>query len=528
MYTLTGVIGHGSYADVYSAVHQEDPLQCTIAVKIHKKSISSNSEAPENIIKETAAIAILDHANIIKQVSAPYIYEKYLHHPFLYVQKDLYSIIKEKEFQITSDVSQHLHFADAILDGTMRGMAYIHACGFIHRDIKMNNILIDPHSYHVFIADFGMCVFTGGRTMELATNMQTITYRAPEISIGAPTYDYSVDIWSIGMMYLELLMWEMNKHEPLKLFGYPENYTDKRIPGTLDINPCALVPVKLRSDEVCHKLMRMLQFYPRDRISAHTYIQRFTNDPNTRDIQDTRLRMLDRADLPLQRSFYMTSNGRCHIVYWICIFLTEYKYCDIQIACHITYATLRLFDYYTHLKHLDYSEMDRTEDNHNFIQKILSCCLGIQIKLREDWYSRVYHRIALYGSTHTTTELCEYEKVIMQEIQYVCFVTTPYDYFDLWELTGTGDSVDHAYSKAREICMQTIHDISRVTRTSRDIATECLQAAAKLCDTQPQPQPLIDELIHLYQNDPTINESRKLYHDADLQKIIDACIGLPH
>lgn len=521
MYTLIGIIGRGSYADVYSATHMNDPLQCTIAVKLHKHVMLNKSETADYIIKETSAIAILDHANVIKQVSSPYIHKKDLYHPFLYVQKDVYSLLEEKGPYLVNDTREHLHFANTILNGTMRGMAYIHGCGFIHRDIKMSNILIDPHNYHIFIADFGMCVFTGGRVMELAGNIQTITYRAPEISIGARTYDYSVDIWSIGIMYLELLMRETNKNEPLKLFGYPDNYTGDRISSTLDINPCDLIPVNLRSGEVCDRVKCMLQFYPRDRISAHTYIQRFANVLCTPGAQDVRLTMLDRADLPLQKSFYTTSNGRCHSVYWICVFLTSYNYCDIQIACHIAYSTLRLFDYYTHLKHLDYNEMDLTDNNHDFIQKILSCCLGIQIKVREDWYSNVYDRLSSYGLTHSIIELCEYEKVIIHEIQYMCFVTTPCDYFDLWEFAPTSTHAKHIYNKAREICMQTIHDISRVTRTSRDIAVECLKAA-ELYHMDTSEFQHINDLIHLCKNDPVISETRKLYHNADLQKIIDA------
>ena len=82
-------------------------------------------------------------------------------------------------------------------------MAYIHAQGIVHRDLKLENILLDAQG-HVKVSDFG---FT--REFEphrwLHTRCGTQAYCAPEMLDGRPYVGEQVDIWSMGVILYALV-----------------------------------------------------------------------------------------------------------------------------------------------------------------------------------------------------------------------------------------------------------------------------------------------------------------------------------
>ena len=78
-------------------------------------------------------------------------------------------------------------------------MATIHDIGFLHRDLKPQNILIDPSKMNVRIADFGLCQsFIIGNKEELSNKVITLWYRPLELLLGCNHYDTSIDSWSCG------------------------------------------------------------------------------------------------------------------------------------------------------------------------------------------------------------------------------------------------------------------------------------------------------------------------------------------
>ena len=73
----------------------------------------------------------------------------------------------------------------------------------IHRDIKPDNIFIDEN-YDIYIGDWGMSIRMDKGDNKLLRDIQTIWYRAPEILLYNKTYNSKIDIWSIGIIMLEL------------------------------------------------------------------------------------------------------------------------------------------------------------------------------------------------------------------------------------------------------------------------------------------------------------------------------------
>jgi serine/threonine protein kinase len=87
----------------------------------------------------------------------------------------------------------------------LSGLLMCHSNRIIHRDLKPQNILIDDRG-NVKIADFGLARGFTVPFPELTHEVVTLWYRAPEILLGQASYTPSVDIWSVGCIYAEMLM----------------------------------------------------------------------------------------------------------------------------------------------------------------------------------------------------------------------------------------------------------------------------------------------------------------------------------
>jgi glycogen synthase kinase 3 beta len=90
---------------------------------------------------------------------------------------------------------------------SFRALAYIHATGISHRDIKPQNLLVEPTNHALKVCDFG----SAKKLIKGAVNVSYICsryYRAPELIFGATEYASPIDVWSTGCVIAELLLGE--------------------------------------------------------------------------------------------------------------------------------------------------------------------------------------------------------------------------------------------------------------------------------------------------------------------------------
>ncbi|KAM7266838.1 hypothetical protein ACFE04_009004 [Oxalis oulophora] len=218
-------IGQGTYSYVYRAREVE-----TGRMKALKKVRFDNFQ-PESIrfmAREIMILRRLDHPNIMKLegvITSKSSSSIYL--VFQYMEHDLAGLSSSPDIKFTE--SQLL-----------RGLEHCHLRGIMHRDIKTSNILVNDQGI-LKLADFGLANVLNQRNKNhLTSHVVTLWYRPPELLMGSTSYGVSVDLWSVGCVFAELLLrkpflkgrTEVEQlHKIFKLCGSPpEEYWKKYKP----------------------------------------------------------------------------------------------------------------------------------------------------------------------------------------------------------------------------------------------------------------------------------------------------------
>lgn len=151
------------------------------------------------------------------------------------------------------------------------GINFLHKNGIIHRDIKSDNILINEKG-EVKISDFGFCALIKEDQGKRNTMVGTPYWMAPEV-VNRQNYDQKIDIWSLGIMIIEMVDGEppyMNETPLRALYLIAKN-------GTPDFKT---------KDGLCEVgkefMYKCLTYNPQDRPSAEELLShRFITDINT-------------------------------------------------------------------------------------------------------------------------------------------------------------------------------------------------------------------------------------------------------
>jgi serine/threonine protein kinase len=95
--------------------------------------------------------------------------------------------------------------ARKIFQDISSAIQYCHQKGIAHRDLKLENILIDPTTYRVKLIDFGLCSFEKEDSAGCVDVCGSLDYIAPEVLTEQPYSAKTSDMWSLGVILYSLL-----------------------------------------------------------------------------------------------------------------------------------------------------------------------------------------------------------------------------------------------------------------------------------------------------------------------------------
>lgn len=147
----------------------------------------------------------MEHPNIVKFYQVCYD-NRYLNIVMELVQGIPVLDLQEKMGKIPEAMCQ------IIMRQTTQAIHYFHKKGIVHRDLKLDNLMVSGHDtgnlndIRVKLIDFGMAKHTNkeGKKVVLSTFCGTLNFMAPEVLDG-DFYDESCDVWSLGVMAFQIL-----------------------------------------------------------------------------------------------------------------------------------------------------------------------------------------------------------------------------------------------------------------------------------------------------------------------------------
>ncbi|MBM4194655.1 MAG: hypothetical protein FJ202_09805 [Gemmatimonadetes bacterium] len=195
-------IGRGGMAVVYRAVDLR--LRRKVALKVLPPDLAFRADVKSRFVREAQLAAQLSHAHIVP----------------IYAVDETGGIVWFAMGLVDGDpLAKLLHqtprpelaFVRSVLREVADGLAYAHARGVVHRDVKPDNILIDRASGRALVTDFGIARAAEGDLRLTATGVVvgTPAYMSPEQAMGDKDVDGRADIYALGVVGWQMLAGEL-------------------------------------------------------------------------------------------------------------------------------------------------------------------------------------------------------------------------------------------------------------------------------------------------------------------------------
>jgi tRNA A-37 threonylcarbamoyl transferase component Bud32 len=210
---ILDLVGQGGMGAVYKA--RQPKLDRLVAVKVLPPEVARDPAFAERFTREARSLARLNHPNIVT------IYDFGESDGLYYFTMEFVDgkTVRELLEAGTLTAAQALQLVPQVCDA----LQYAHDEGIVHRDIKPENILLDRKG-RVKIADFGLAKIVGlsPGCLTLTGSQQvmgTLYYMAPEQMTRSHTVDHRADLYSLGVVFYEMLTGEL----PIGRFAPPSH-----------------------------------------------------------------------------------------------------------------------------------------------------------------------------------------------------------------------------------------------------------------------------------------------------------------
>ncbi|CAD8051770.1 unnamed protein product [Paramecium sonneborni] len=201
-YEVIKKIGRGKYSDVYEGI--KFPQGTRVVIKVLKPVKKQKIKRETKIL-----LTIRGHPNVIElsdivrdpSSKTPCLIFDYIDHV------DFRSL-----FPKLTDIEIRFYLFELI-----KALDYCHSKGIMHRDVKPQNIIVDPKKKLLKLLDFGLAEYYHPG-QDYNVRVASRYFKGPELLVDNVYYDYSLDIWSTGAMMASMIF----KKEPF--FQGQDNY----------------------------------------------------------------------------------------------------------------------------------------------------------------------------------------------------------------------------------------------------------------------------------------------------------------
>ncbi|MFG2921097.1 Stk1 family PASTA domain-containing Ser/Thr kinase [Streptomyces sp. NPDC048305] len=193
-YRVDARIAVGGMATVYRAV--DTRLDRVLALKVMHPALATDAAFVERFIREAKSVARLAHPNVVG------VFDQGAQGAYVYLAMEYVAGCTLRDVLRERGALQPRAALD-ILEPVLAALGAAHRAGFVHRDMKPENVLIGDDG-RVKVADFGLVRAVGTATDTTGSLLGTVSYLAPE-QIEQGTADTRSDVYACGVVLYEML-----------------------------------------------------------------------------------------------------------------------------------------------------------------------------------------------------------------------------------------------------------------------------------------------------------------------------------
>ncbi|KRZ66046.1 Cyclin-dependent kinase 2 [Trichinella papuae] len=187
-------IGEGTYGVVYKGIN----VKSKRVVAMKKIKFDDTTEGiPPSCLREISILKMLKHKNIIKLLNLCVERDR-IYLILEYMQCDLKQVMNVYYPRLPSKMTKSLMWQ------LLQALSYCHLKRIMHRDLKPQNLLVNEFGI-LKVADFGLARSFSLPCRTYSHDVVTLWYRPPELLLGCKFYGASIDVWSAGCIFAEMI-----------------------------------------------------------------------------------------------------------------------------------------------------------------------------------------------------------------------------------------------------------------------------------------------------------------------------------